>query len=163
MHSWFAQGADSGIAASDQRGKAGGRAGKSDAGAESERPWDDWVADYSRIRASIAETYPDIFHDYEWWMWEPGGFHRPLAARERVRKTKTGKANFITPRGLDEDLDMPEVGHDVLRMVTLRSNDQFNATIYRYTDRFRGVHGTRMVALMRRDDIDRLGLTESGK
>jgi anaerobic selenocysteine-containing dehydrogenase len=78
-------------------------------------PWDDWVADYSHIRASIAEIYPDIFHGYERRMWEPGGFHRRLAARERVWKTKTGKANFITPRGLDEDLDMPEVGHDVLQ------------------------------------------------
>jgi molybdopterin-dependent oxidoreductase alpha subunit len=126
-------------------------------------PWDDWVADYSRIRASIAETYPEIFHDYECRMQEPGGFHRPLAARERAWKTKTSKANFITPRGLDEDLDMAEVGHDVLRMITLRSNDQFNTTIYGYSDRFRGVHGTRMVALMHRDDIDRLGLTEGAE
>ena len=37
---------------------------------------------------------------------------------------------------------MPEIGHDVLRMITLRSNDQFNTTIYGYDDRFRGIHGT---------------------
>ncbi len=122
--------------------------------------WDAWVADYSRVRAAIAQTYPDIFHGYERRMWQPGGFHRPLGARHRVWKTKTGKANFITPRGLDEDHDMPEVGHDVLRMITLRSNDQFNTTVYGYTDRFRGIHGTRMVVLMNRDDIDRLGLRE---
>jgi molybdopterin-dependent oxidoreductase alpha subunit len=122
--------------------------------------WDDWVDDYSRIRKSIGETYPDIFHDYDQRMWEPGGFHRSIPARERVWKTKTKKANFITPRGLDEDKDMPEVGHDVLRMMTLRSNDQFNTTVYGYSDRFRGIHGTRMVVLMNRDDIDRLGLRE---
>jgi molybdopterin-dependent oxidoreductase alpha subunit len=120
--------------------------------------WDAWVDDYSRIRMAITETYPDTFHDYEQRMWEPGGFHRKLPARDRVWKTKTEKANFITPRGLDEDKDMPGVGHEVLRMMTLRSNDQFNTTIYGYNDRFRGVHGTRMVVLMNRDDMDRLGL-----
>jgi molybdopterin-dependent oxidoreductase alpha subunit len=123
-------------------------------------PWDAWVDDYRRIRAAIGETYPDTFYDYDRRMWEPGGFHRKLPARERVWKTKTGKATIITPRGLDEDHDMPEVGHDVLRMITLRSNDQFNTTVYGYTDRFRGIQGTRMVVLMNRDDIDRLGLAE---
>ena len=123
-------------------------------------PWDAWVDDYSRIRAAISETYPDTFHDYERRMWQPGGFHRKLPARERVWKTSTGKANLVTPRGLDEDKDMPETGHDVLRMITLRSNDQFNTTVYGYTDRFRGIHGTRMVVLMNRDDIERLGLAE---
>ena len=122
--------------------------------------WDAWVADYSRIRAAIGETYPDIFHGYEERMWEPGGFHRPLPARDRIWKTETGKANFVTPVGLDEDHDMPETGRDVLRMITLRSNDQFNTTVYGYDDRFRGVYGTRMVVLMNRDDIIRLGLTE---
>src|ERR1700709_1157921 len=123
-------------------------------------PWDEWVHDYSRIRAAIAETYPDIFYDYDRRMWEAGGFHRNLPARDRIWKTKTEKANFITPRGLDEDKDMPEVGRDVLRMITLRSNDQFNTTVYGYSDRFRGIHGTRMVVLMNRDDMDRLGLQE---
>jgi molybdopterin-dependent oxidoreductase alpha subunit len=123
-------------------------------------PWDDWVDDYSRIRAAIGETYPDIFYSYDRRMWEPGGFHRNIPARDRIWKTKTAKANFITPRGLDEDKDMPEIGHDVLRMITLRSNDQFNTTIYGYDDRFRGIHGTRMVVLMNRNDIDRLGLKE---
>ena len=122
--------------------------------------WDAWANDYSLVRKAIAVTYPEIFHDYERRMWEPGGFHRPLPARERVWKTKNGKANIVTPRGLDEDPDMPEVGHDVLRLITLRSNDQFNTTVYGYSDRFRGIEGTRMVVLMHRDDIDRLGFKE---
>ena len=123
-------------------------------------PWDAWMSDYSRIRRSIAETYPDIFHDYERRMWEPGGFHRYLPARERVWHTKTGKANIVTPTALEEDLDMPEIGHDVLRLMTLRSNDQFNTTVYGYDDRFRGVEGTRMIVFMNRNDIERLGLRE---
>jgi len=120
--------------------------------------WDAWRDDYRLIRRSIGETYPEIFYDYDRRMWEPGGFRRPMPARERKWKTKTGRANFITPRGLDEDLDMPEVGHGTLRMMTLRSNDQFNTTVYGYSDRFRGIEGTRKVVLMNRADIDRLGL-----
>ena len=123
-------------------------------------PWDAWADDYATIRRAIGVTYPEIFQDYESRMWEPGGFHRPLPARGRVWKTKTGKANIITPRGLDEDADMPEAGHDVLRMITLRSNDQFNTTIYGFSDRFRGIDGTRMVVLMNGNDIERLGLRE---
>src|SRR5947209_10658666 len=68
-------------------------------------PWDEWVADYSKVRDAIAATYPDIFHDLNTRMWKPGGFHRPLPARKREWKTKTGKANFITPKSLAEDLD----------------------------------------------------------
>src|SRR6185437_10718807 len=62
--------------------------------------WDAWMNDYRMIRASIAETYPKIFYDYDTRMWEPGGFRRPLPAAQREWKTKNGKANFITPKGL---------------------------------------------------------------
>ena len=126
-------------------------------------PWDAWADDFSLIRAAIAETYPDIFHEYETRMWQPGGFHRPLKARDRVWETATGKANFATPAGLDEDADMQASGPDVLRMMTLRSNDQFNTTIYGYSDRFRGIEGTRDVLLMNRDDMARLGIAEGDR
>src|SRR6185437_14566526 len=109
---------------------------------------------------AIAETYPEIFHDFNARMWQPGGFHRPIAPRERKWKTKTGKANFIAVESLDEDPDVPHDGDDrgIFQLITLRSNDQFNTTIYGYNDRFRGVHGTRMVVLMNRNDIARLSL-----
>ena len=126
-------------------------------------PWDAWTNDYDLIRASISETYPEIFHDYAQRMWEPGGFQRPLPARKRTWKTKNGRANFITPEELDEDPDMPGCGPDTLRMITLRSNDQFNTTVYGYDDRFRGIKGTRDVLLMNRSDIDRLGLTNGAR
>jgi molybdopterin-dependent oxidoreductase alpha subunit len=123
-------------------------------------PWDEWVADYSRVREAIAKTYPDIFHDFNARMWTPGGFPRPLGARERVWKTPNGKANFITPKSLAEDPDMPAVGPDVLRLTTIRSIGQFNTTIYDHDDRYRGIEGTRMVLLANRSDLARLGLHE---
>ena len=46
---------------------------------------------------------------------------------------------------------------DVLRLTTVRSNDQFNTTVYGFYDRLRGVDGTRMVVFMNEEDIARLG------
>jgi len=123
-------------------------------------PWDEWVADYSKVRDAIAATYPDIFHDLNTRMWKPGGFHRPLPARKREWKTKTGKANFITPKSLAEDIDTPEDQRDIVQLITLRSNGQFNTTVYNYDDRFRGIYGSRHVVLMNQNDIDRLGFKE---
>jgi molybdopterin-dependent oxidoreductase alpha subunit len=122
--------------------------------------WDEWVRDYAKVRRAIAQTWPEYFHDFDARMWRPGGFHRGLAARRREWKTSTGKANFIVPAGLETDPDATPTDHDVLRLITLRSNDQFNTTIYGYDDRFRGIHGTRTVVLMNRNDIARLGLGE---
>ncbi|KZY46461.1 hypothetical protein A3731_31990 [Roseovarius sp. HI0049] len=47
-----------------------------------------------------------------------------------------------------------------MTLITLRSNDQFNTTIYGFSDRMRGLEGDRMIVLMNRDEITRLGLTE---
>ncbi|WP_375409899.1 FdhF/YdeP family oxidoreductase [uncultured Methylobacterium sp.] len=123
--------------------------------------WDAWVGDYARVRDAIEATYPDVFKDLNGRMFEPGGLHKPLAARERRWDTQTGKANFAAPAGLNEDPDMPKRHADVLDLITLRSNDQFNTTIYGYDDRFRGVKGTRMILFMNADDIDRLGLRDA--
>jgi molybdopterin-dependent oxidoreductase alpha subunit len=123
-------------------------------------PWDAWVADYAKVRDAIEVTYPDDFKDFNARMFEPGGFHRPIAARDRKWKTKTGRANFIVPAGLEADPDMASDRRDVLDLITLRSNDQFNTTIYGYNDRFRGVDGTRMVLFMNENDIERLQLRD---
>ncbi|MFN4087875.1 MAG: FdhF/YdeP family oxidoreductase [Alphaproteobacteria bacterium] len=121
--------------------------------------WDAWVGDYGLVRDAIAVTFPDIFHDFNQRLDTPGGFERPNAARERKWATETGKANFIVPQALSASFE----NHDdraVLRLITLRSNDQFNTTIYGYRDRFRGVDGTRMVIFLNANDVARLGLRE---
>ena len=60
--------------------------------------WDAWVGDYSLVRDAIERTYPDQFKDFNRRMFEPGGFPRPLAARQRKWKTPNGKANFTVPK-----------------------------------------------------------------
>ncbi|OLP56052.1 formate dehydrogenase [Rhizobium rhizosphaerae] len=126
--------------------------------ANSNVPWDGWVADYARIRDAIEATYPTIFTDFNKRMWTPGGFEKPIAARERRFDTETGKANFKVPSALSASF--AEDAPDVLRLMTLRSNGQFNTTIYEYTDRFRGVDGTRKVLFLNARDMDRFGLAE---
>ncbi|MGX9988548.1 FdhF/YdeP family oxidoreductase [Rhizobium sp. Z1P35] len=123
---------------------------------ESPVPWDSWVADYSEIRDAIERTYPETFKGFNRRLFQPGGFPRPLPARERRWVTPNGKANFITPQRLFPQFE--GVGDErVLHLMTLRSNDQFNTTIYGYSDRFRGIDGTRRVVFVNAADIARLG------
>ena len=42
----------------------------------------------------------------------------------------------------------------------MRSNDQFNTTIYGYSDRLRGIEGTRDVLLINPEEMARAGLQE---
>ena len=117
--------------------------------------WDSWVGDYALVRDAIEATYPATFKGFNENLFKPGGIMRPVPARERTWTTKSGKANFITPTVLFAGVECADA--DVLQLATLRSNDQFNTTIYGYSDRFRGVEGTRHVIFMNTDDILRLG------
>jgi molybdopterin-dependent oxidoreductase alpha subunit len=124
-------------------------------------PWDQWVGDYALVRDAMAATFPGDFHDFNKRLDQPGGFPRQVAARDRQWKTDTGKANFKLPKALSASFDKGD-DPDVLRLVTLRSNDQFNTTIYGYADRLRGIHGSRMIVMMNRDDRIRRGIAKDG-
>jgi molybdopterin-dependent oxidoreductase alpha subunit len=120
--------------------------------------WDAWVGDYELVRKAIAETFPKWYVNYNERMRQPGGFHRANPARERVWETKNGKANFLVPGGLDANADTPVEGFGTFALMTIRSNDQFNTTIYGYDDRFRGIHGSRDIVMMNRLDMTMLAL-----
>jgi molybdopterin-dependent oxidoreductase alpha subunit len=119
--------------------------------------WDEWVADYCRVRDLIAETYPEEFSDFNERMFTPGGFYRGNAARERIWKTESGKAAFTIPNDSSSTGFRDAPGR--FRLITLRSNDQFNTTVYGTSDRLRGIEGKRDVLLINHDDIVRAGLT----
>jgi molybdopterin-dependent oxidoreductase alpha subunit len=118
--------------------------------------WDEWTGDYSQVRDLIEATYPEDFRDYNARMFQPGGFYRGNDAHERVWNTEQKKAVFTDPQQLNALCFADADGR--FRLVTLRSNDQFNTTIYGYSDRFRGIEGTRDVVLMCEDDIAKAGL-----
>lgn len=120
--------------------------------------WDEWTGDYAKIRDCIEKTYPEQFHDFNRRVFTPGGFHRGNPARDRIWKTESGRAQFSVPTA------MRSIGFEDapgrFRLMTLRSNDQFNTTIYGYSDRLRGIEGTRDVVLMNPDDIAEAGLVQ---
>ncbi|RYD61512.1 MAG: formate dehydrogenase, partial [Sphingomonadales bacterium] len=117
--------------------------------------WDSWVADYSRIRDAIEATYPAFFKDFNKRLFTPGGFWKGNKASERIWQTPSGKAEFFAPTGLNATGFTDAEGR--YRLMTLRSNDQFNTTVYGYHDRFRGVKGTRDIVFMNRSDMIRMG------
>lgn len=121
--------------------------------------WDAWVADYGRVRDAIEATYPDIFRDFNARMWTPGGFRKPVGAAHRVFATESGRARFTVPEELQGDPAM-DAAPPELRLFTIRSDGQFNTTIYHLDDRFRGVFGSRMVLFMAPPDMERHGLVQ---
>ena len=118
--------------------------------------WDEWTGDYALVRDLIAETYHEQFHDMNARMDQAGGFYRGNSARERIWKTRSGKAEFTTPAMLSATGLADKEGR--YRLITLRSNDQFNTTIYGYSDRFRGIEGTRHVVLINPKEMEKAGL-----
>ncbi|MCP1644539.1 molybdopterin-dependent oxidoreductase alpha subunit [Pseudomonas citronellolis] len=122
---------------------------------DSKVPWLELVADYDRIRDLIEKTVPG-FDDFNARIRVPGGFRMPLPPTERKWDTPSGKAEFFVFPGLHEDKVVE--GEDVLRLVTIRSHDQYNTTIYALDDRYRGVFGRRDVLFMNPDDLAARGL-----
>ncbi|WP_258766040.1 molybdopterin dinucleotide binding domain-containing protein [Bradyrhizobium arachidis] len=107
------------------------------------------------MRDAIERTYPDQFKDFNKRMFEPGGFPRPLAARERKWKTPNGKANFTVPKATFAPLKESD---GVYELMTIRADGQFNTTIYTQDDRFRGIQGSGYVVLMNPADKEADGL-----
>ena len=123
--------------------------------------WDGWTGDYGLVRDLIELTYPEDFRDFNQRMFEAGGFYRGNEAHERVWKTDSGRAVFTTPGQLNSIGFQDEPGR--YRLITLRSNDQFNTTVYGYSDRLRGIEGTRDVLMMNPEDIVVAGFTNGQK
>ncbi|KQB54445.1 CbbBc protein [Pseudomonas endophytica] len=117
--------------------------------------WQDLVANYDLIRDLIEKTIPG-FENYNQRIRVPGGFRLPLPPTERIWPTPSGKAEFYVYPGVDEDWVVE--GSDVLRLMTLRSHDQYNTTIYSMDDRYRGVFGRRDVLFISAQDLQERGL-----
>jgi len=114
--------------------------------------WDSYAADYDSIREAIEKTIPG-FDDYNLRVRKPGGFYLPNGSREGKFDTFSGKANFT-----NSTIEFYTHEPDELVMMTVRSHDQFNTTIYGLNDRYRGVSNERRVVFMNKEDIEERGL-----
>jgi molybdopterin-dependent oxidoreductase alpha subunit len=128
-------------------------------GDRSRTPWLDLIADYDRIRERIARVV-EGFEGFNARVRDDGGFHLHHPARERAFRTGDGKAHFVVhPLA---DAPPADVAGAPLLLMTVRSHDQYNTTIYGLDDRYRGVHGYRRVLFISRGDLERLGLVDGG-
>jgi molybdopterin-dependent oxidoreductase alpha subunit len=121
---------------------------------DSHTPWEEYTADYDRIRDKMAEAIAG-FEAFNRRVRQPLGFRLSQPARELVFQTDTGRANFSAAA-------LPDVCLPAGRLMlgTMRSHDQFNTTIYSDNDRYRGVKNLRTLLLMNEDDMRERGLEE---
>ncbi len=113
--------------------------------------WDLYLQDYDHIRDAIEACIPG-FHHYNERVRVKGGFYLPNGARDNDYKTDIGKAKFTV-----SDLENIALADDEMLMMTIRSHDQFNTTVYGLHDRYRGIFNERRVILLNAFDIKRLG------
>ena len=116
--------------------------------------WEHLVSDYDHIRDAIESVIPG-FESYNERVRKDGGFYLPNGARDGEFDTPDGKAHFTV-----NELPDIELEEDQYMMMTIRSHDQFNTTIYGLHDRYRGVYNERRVIFMNPDDIKRAGLSQ---
>jgi molybdopterin-dependent oxidoreductase alpha subunit len=114
--------------------------------------WEGLASDYDRVRDAIERVLP-IFDDYNNRVRQPGGFYLPNAARDRVFNTASGKAHFTI-----HDLPEHNLAPDQFLMMTIRSHDQFNTSVYSENDRYRGISNGRRVVFLNENDIAAAGL-----
>lgn len=115
--------------------------------------WPGLAADYDSIRDHIEAVIPG-FERYNERI-RVGPFMLPNSARAGEFKTSDELAHFTVHPIPRHRLDDGEY-----IMMTVRSHDQFNTTIYGLDDRYRGVRGGRRVIFMNRDDARDAGLDE---
>ena len=123
--------------------------------------WESYARDFGLIRDRIAQVYPAIYADFNARIANPSGFYLDVPPRRLVWPTPNGKANFLLFDGLD--VNAPVDDPTMLRLATVRSHDQFNTTIYSYSDRYRGIYNDRMVLLINAQDRSDRGLAEQAK
>jgi molybdopterin-dependent oxidoreductase alpha subunit len=120
-------------------------------------PWLALVEDYDCIRERIARVI-DGFDDFNVRVRTAGGFHLHHPNRERAFPTVDGKAwlatHPLTAAVVDGDAE------ELLTLMTVRSHDQYNTTVYGLDDRYRGVHGLRRVCFISAHDLRRHGLED---
>ena len=120
-------------------------------------PWEELADDYDRIRDRIERVIPG-FEQFNRRVREGAGFVLPSGARSRAFDTPSGRAAFLP-------LELPRIAlaPGQLLLMTIRSHDQFNTTVYGDDDRYRGILGGRRVVLLHADDLAERGLADGAQ
>ena len=117
--------------------------------------WEALAADYDRIRDRIEQVIPG-FDDFNLRVRKKGGFYLPNNTHQGdFWPTHTGKANFTVNQAACHQLAKGRY-----LMMTIRTHDQYNTTVYGLDDRYRGISNERRVVLMNPEDMVHQGLNE---
>ncbi|WP_299133640.1 FdhF/YdeP family oxidoreductase [uncultured Tenacibaculum sp.] len=120
--------------------------------------WSELITNYDFIRDKIEATI-NGFDNYNERVRIKGGFYLPNNARDNdFKPTKTKKANFTTNKPSEIKLE-----DDQFIMMTIRTHDQYNTTIYGLDDRYRGVLNERRVIFMNPNDMKKIGVQKLDK
>jgi molybdopterin-dependent oxidoreductase alpha subunit len=114
--------------------------------------WENFANDYDKIR-DLIENSIHGFERYNERVRKASGFSLPNPPRDSLTfSTSSGKAHFSS-----NPLPRLEVEPGRYVMMTIRSHDQYNTTIYGLQDRYRGIGGNRRVILMNAEDMAQRG------
>ncbi|MEN7551423.1 FdhF/YdeP family oxidoreductase [Rapidithrix thailandica] len=123
------------------------RLAKATLGYQTSVNWDEMTHNYDAIRDAIEAVIPGFEH-YNQKVRQENGFYLPNCARDRKFNTLNGKAQFTI-----NSCSSIRLLADEYLMMTIRSHDQYNTTIYGLNDRYRGIYNERRVILMHPEDI----------
>ena len=116
--------------------------------------WKEWGRDYDEIRKYIdlvAKGFEDTTNKSE-----GHGYYLPNNVRNLdFSMLPNGKAQITINKPPQHDL-----AKDEYMLMTIRSHDQFNTTIYGLDDRYRGVYNERRVVFMNPFDMEKAGLNK---
>ena len=120
--------------------------------------WKKLSSNYDLIRNKIEATI-NGFENYNERIRKKGGFYLPNNARKGdFSSTSTGRANFTLNKTSDIILR-----DDQFILMTIRTHDQYNTTIYGLDDRYRGVYNERRVVFMNPEDVKKFKLKKLDK
>ncbi|MEM1109945.1 MAG: FdhF/YdeP family oxidoreductase [Planctomycetota bacterium] len=126
-------------------------------GPDDPTPWEDFAEDYSLVRDQIARVVPG-FADFNRNIdprHRPTGFYLGNAARDRVWNNAGRKALFTVADIPDTTLPAGQI-----KLMTLRSHDQYNTTVYGLNDRYRNIANEREILFVNEQDMADRGLAD---
>lgn len=111
--------------------------------------WKELAGDYDQIRKKMSQTLKG-FEEVQKAS-KGTGYYLPNNVRDLdFSKLKNGKAQFSICRRAAHNLSPNE-----FLLMTIRSHDQFNTTIYGLNDRYRGIKNERRVVFMNKEDMQK--------
>jgi molybdopterin-dependent oxidoreductase alpha subunit len=115
--------------------------------------WMSFSSDHDVTRELIEAVIPG-FTNFNKKVRDKGGFYLPNGPRDGPTwNTPSGKAVIHSHTLLERS-----IRDDRFILMTVRSHDQYNTTIYGMDDRYRGIYNSRRIVMMNREDMKELGL-----